>query len=160
MKRILLLSDSHGNLNNMADAVRSTRPDLIFHLGDCWNDALRLEKLFPKIPMKKVVGNCDWDQGPAELIVEVEGKKFLICHGHAYGVKMSLLTLELSAREKQVDVALYGHTHRLFYDYLSGLTIINPGSIGAPPRGIPASYAVLTVDAGMDQVKMESFYLE
>jgi hypothetical protein len=40
MKRILVLSDSHGNVNNMVTAVRNTHPDQIIHLGDCWVDAM------------------------------------------------------------------------------------------------------------------------
>ena len=36
MKRILVLSDSHGNVNNMIYAVKETDPDMIIHLGDCW----------------------------------------------------------------------------------------------------------------------------
>ena len=41
MKRILVLSDSHGNVNNMIYAVKETDPDMIIHLGDCWTDAAR-----------------------------------------------------------------------------------------------------------------------
>ena len=36
MKRILVLSDSHGNVNNMVTAVGRLHPDMIIHLGDCW----------------------------------------------------------------------------------------------------------------------------
>lgn len=39
MKRILVLSDSHGNVNNMVTAVGRLHPDMIIHLGDCWADA-------------------------------------------------------------------------------------------------------------------------
>ncbi|MFQ7716849.1 MAG: hypothetical protein ACLRIT_10365 [Blautia sp.] len=38
MKKILVLSESHGNVNNMVTAVRNTHPDQIIHLGDCWVD--------------------------------------------------------------------------------------------------------------------------
>ena len=34
MKRILVLSDSHGNVNNMVTAVGRLRPDMIIHLPD------------------------------------------------------------------------------------------------------------------------------
>lgn len=33
--RILVLSDSHGNVDNMARAVELTAPDRVLHLGDC-----------------------------------------------------------------------------------------------------------------------------
>jgi predicted phosphodiesterase len=34
MKKILVLSDSHGNVNNMVTAVSRLQPDIIIHLGD------------------------------------------------------------------------------------------------------------------------------
>jgi len=36
---ILVLSDSHGNISNMEEAVEREKPDMILHLGDCWRDA-------------------------------------------------------------------------------------------------------------------------
>lgn len=36
--RILVLSDSHGNVDNMARAVELTAPDRVLHLGDCQRD--------------------------------------------------------------------------------------------------------------------------
>ena len=39
---ILVLSDSHGNISNMEEAVEREKPDMILHLGDCWRDAERL----------------------------------------------------------------------------------------------------------------------
>lgn len=45
MKRILVLSDSHGNVNNMVTAVSRLHPDMIIHLGDCWADAEQLPEI-------------------------------------------------------------------------------------------------------------------
>ena len=47
MEKILILSDSHGNVNNMILAVKQARPDRIIHLGDCWADAQKLKSRFP-----------------------------------------------------------------------------------------------------------------
>ena len=35
MKKVLVLSDSHGNVGNMIRAVKREEPDMILHLGDC-----------------------------------------------------------------------------------------------------------------------------
>ena len=70
MKKILVLSDSHGNVNNMVTAVRNTHPDQIIHLGDCWVDAEKLHQQFPMIMMEQVPGNCDCSQEPVERILE------------------------------------------------------------------------------------------
>ena len=49
---ILVLSDSHGNISNMEEAVEREKPDMILHLGDCWRDAERLAERYPDIPME------------------------------------------------------------------------------------------------------------
>lgn len=45
--RILVLSDSHGNVDNMARAVELTVPDRVLHLGDCQRDLTALRARFP-----------------------------------------------------------------------------------------------------------------
>jgi hypothetical protein len=75
-------------------------------------------------------------------------------------VKTGYLTLELAAREKGVDMALFGHTHRVFYDLHNGVALFNPGSIGAPGYDIPPSYGELVITEGDAQIHMETHYLE
>ena len=138
MKKILVLSDSHGNVNNMVTAVRNTHPDQIIHLGDCWVDAEKLHQQFPMIMMEQVPGNCDCSQEPVERILLIEGKRILICHGHTFNVKAGYLNLEYAAEERRVDAALFGHTHRVFFFFFNRISYMNPGSIGSPPYGVPA----------------------
>lgn len=160
MERILVLSDSHGNVDNMVEAVKNTEPDRIIHLGDCFADARKLHSRFLELPMDQVPGNCDWHDGPVEQILDIEGMKILICHGHTYNVKMDYLTLKMAALEKKVHMALFGHTHSVFYDYNNGLRMMNPGSIGAPKWGIPPSYGIVTVDGSRRMIDMKIEYLE
>ena len=95
---ILVLSDSHGAIAPMERAVEQTDPHLILHLGDCWRDGERLHDRFPEIPLEQVPGNCDFrPQIPAERLLEVRGKRILMCHGHTYGVKQSLVTAGFAA---------------------------------------------------------------
>ena len=105
MKRILVLSDSHGNVNNMVTAVSRLHPDMIIHLGDCWADAEQLHRKFPMTVMEQVPGNCDCRQEVQERILLIEGKKILICHGHTFNVKAGYLNLEYAAEERKVDAA-------------------------------------------------------
>ena len=105
MKRILVLSDSHGNVNNMVTAVSRLHPDMIIHLGDCWADAEQLHRKFPMTIMEQVPGNCDCRQDILERILLIEGKKILICHGHTFNVKAGYLNLEYAAEERKVDAA-------------------------------------------------------
>ena len=50
--KYLVLSDSHGNVDNMVRAVEREKPDGIIHLGDCWRDAEELHELFPRLPLE------------------------------------------------------------------------------------------------------------
>ena len=38
--KVLVLSDSHGNIFNMIQAVEREAPRMVFHLGDCWRDGV------------------------------------------------------------------------------------------------------------------------
>ena len=55
-RKILVLSDSHGNVNNMVTAVSRLHPDMIIHLGDCWADAEQLHRKFPMTIMEQDAG--------------------------------------------------------------------------------------------------------
>ena len=93
MKRILVLSDSHGNVNNMVTAVGRLHPDMIIHLGDCWADAEQLHRKFPMTVMEQVPGNCDCRQEVQERILLIEGKKILPrCSGIPTGFFMTNTT--------------------------------------------------------------------
>ena len=141
---ILVLSDSHGNISNMEEAVEREKPDMILHLGDCWRDGERLHDRFPSIPLEQVPGNCDFrPTEPAERLLELRGKRILLCHGHTYGVKQSLVTAGFAAEEQQLDLFLFGHTHRPLVDRRGRTLFLNPGSIG---KGLRPTYGILTVE--------------
>ena len=144
--KILVLSDSHGNVSNMAAAVEQSAPRMIFHLGDCWRDAEKLHDLFPDIPLEQVPGNCDYRPSePVEKLLFVEDKRILLCHGHTYGVKQSLLTAGYAAEEQNLDLFLFGHTHRPLVDRRGKTLFVNPGSIGDRLR---PTYGVVTIENG------------
>ena len=110
--------------------------------------------------MEQVPGNCDCRQEVQERILLIEGKKILICHGHTFNVKAGYLNLEYAAEERKVDAALFGHTHRVFYDKHNRIAYMNPGSIGQPPYGISPSYGILQVDGSSNTIATDVIYLE
>lgn len=129
--KILVLSDSHGSLSNMLRAVERESPRMILHLGDCWRDGERLHDAFPDIEFHQVPGNCDCRPAePAERLLFIEDKRLLICHGHTYGVKQSLLSAGYAAEEQNLDCFLFGHTHKPLVDMRGKTLFLNPGSIG------------------------------
>ncbi len=133
--KLLILSDSHGNVDAMQAAAKKECPDGIIHLGDCWRDSTALKELLPHIPMYRVQGNCDsysWAPGRDDVLVwKFENVVFYMTHGHQHGVKMTLLRLHLAAKEAGARVALFGHTHRSLCEEHDGVMLMNPGSCGS-----------------------------
>ena len=141
--KILVLSDSHGNTENMIQAVEQTSPRMIIHLGDCWRDAERLHQHFPDIPLHQVPGNCDMRPLESlEQLLFIEDKRVLICHGHTYHVKQSLLSAGYASEEQNLDAFLFGHTHQPLIDLRGKTFFLNPGSIGDYRR---PTYGILTI---------------
>jgi len=139
--RIGLISDSHGSREAVQRALNAMGSiDLLVHLGDGADYDL---SSCPLIRIWKVKGNCDYDQDLYKELVEPldGGIRALFCHGDRWGVKMGLDRLIYHAREQEVQLACFGHTHHSFVDYAEGILLVNPGSC----RGMDASCAVLTI---------------
>lgn len=128
--KILVFSDSHGAMGKMVEAMEHERPHHVFFLGDHYRDGIELSELYPDIPMDIVRGNCDWGKGPDLRVVELEGVRFLLTHGHLQYVKSGLDELLQEAKNRQVQVACFGHTHLAKVVYREGIYLMNPGSAG------------------------------
>lgn len=144
--KILVVSDSHGNIENMCRAVERERPDMALHLGDGWRDAELLALQYPGLPIEKVPGNCDFRDEPPVLVTSIRGKRVMLCHGHTLGVRSGLDRLLYAALEQEADVVLFGHTHQPFVDIRKGIVMLNPGSIGSGGRH---TYGTLTFRDGV-----------
>lgn len=144
--KILVLSDSHGNIENMVRAVEAEQPRMVLHLGDCWRDAEALRDRFPSLEFCQVPGNCDFRSAePAERLLFIEDFRILLCHGHTYGVKQSLLRAGYEAEAQNLDLFLFGHTHVPMVDRRGKTWFLNPGSIGDHFR---PTYGVITIQQG------------
>ena len=144
--KVLVFSDSHGDVKNMCRAIAREQPRMVLHLGDGWHDAEAVAERFPELPLEKVPGNCDFRyQEEAVRLVLIEGKLVMLSHGHTLGVKNNLSILLREAQARGADVALLGHTHKPFVDIRNGVTMLNPGSIGDYQR---PTYGTLTFENG------------
>lgn len=144
--KILVLSDSHGNTENMRCAVEKTAPGLIIHLGDCVRDTASLEQAYPNIPLYRVCGNCDFGSViPDSGIEEVDGVRIFFAHGHRHNVKLNMNSFCNSVHFSGSDLGLYGHTHRARWQQVGNIEILNPGSIG---DALHPSYAVVETGKG------------
>lgn len=151
--KILVLSDSHRTMRYMEEALEIEKPDHVIHLGDHSADAEELSRRYPMLPILSVRGNCDWDCGDRdEVLADLQGVRFLVCHGHQYGVKSGLLRYTLAAREKLAQVALFGHTHQPVCTQMHDIWFVNPGSCG----GYRPSYAVIKLNNGLISCQLKN----
>lgn len=131
---LAIVSDTHRDfetVNKVLDKVKDK--DYIIHLGDNVEDAIYIEKQLKSKNVIYVKGNCDYSKAiPSEQLIEIQGIKLFITHGHNYGVKHGLDELKERAKELGADIALYGHTHVPNITKEQGLWIINPGSATLP----------------------------
>ena len=148
--RILVLSDSHGCVDPMQQCVELVQPQAILHLGDCARDADRLGRLYPRIPLLGVPGNCDYGScDQPERLIELGGVRILMLHGHTRGVKSDVMRAVWAARECGAQVLLFGHTHRPMVDNDGALLVLNPGAAGDPLR---PTCGLLTIENGRADV--------
>lgn len=130
--RIIVFSDTHGTIEPCVGAIGRIKDiDLIIHCGDHWSDARDIGDKFKNIPVKYVRGNCDFALAPIEEIVEAEGKKILVTHGHMYNVKEEkgrYETLKKRGLELGCDAVVFGHTHIAYNENFGNIVLMNPGS--------------------------------
>ena len=149
--KILVLSDTHGDTNKAEEAIRNNSEiNLIIHLGDYFRDAQKLSTLFPQIPMEYIYGNSDFmiEDVPAEKMLEVDGKRIFITHGHRYSVKWDYDKLYKKAEEMNADLLLFGHTHIPELIEKGNYCVLNPGSTSDPRDDSNESYAIIEIDNG------------
>lgn len=111
--KILVISDSHGKFENIYNICEFEKPDVIFFSGDGVKDIKDIEILFPTIKFFVVRGNCDFFDYEIDYdkIIELEGMKFFLTHGHFYEVKKSYERIKEKGFTENIDVLIFGHTH-------------------------------------------------
>lgn len=145
--KLLVLSDTHRRIDDALNVVKTTKNlDYIIHLGDLAADAKRLSEMLRR-DVISVKGNCDGDFSERNYkILEAECGRILLIHGHKQYVKSGLGNLYYRTMELNCVAAFFGHTHVAEIVAESGITLINPGSIGEPRPGALPSYVIAETD--------------
>lgn len=148
--KIAVVSDTHGNKVAMEKTLCIIEEcDALLHLGDNVKDIKFYEKKV-SMPIYSVKGNCDFtNSSPQDRVEEFQGKKIFMTHGHDYNVKLAKMNLKYKGKEVGADIVLFGHTHMPFLDYIDGMCIMNPGSVGNP-RMSKASMGIITIDESLE----------
>ncbi len=132
--KVLVFSDSHANIKNMKKAINMFENEIqaIIHLGDYVEDIEKCKKKYKDKLFLQVAGNNDFTNIPNEKIVDINGHKVFLTHGHEYNVYFGIDRLYYRLNEIGVNIALYGHTHKPLVFFEDDFLILNPGSISFP----------------------------
>lgn len=144
--RIIVTSDTHRDFHALKMLVDKHRnADIFIHLGDGAQELAQIKDLYPECKFLSVRGNCDF--GVSTTLTgcfSCGSAKIFYTHGHLYDVKYSIDDVIRAAREIEANVVLFGHTHIPLVDYIDGIHVMNPGSLGMP-RTAKGTYGVLDI---------------
>ncbi len=151
MKKILLLSDTHGTLD---DFIMRYVPqvDEVWHAGDIGSaeiiDTLSKEKTF-----RGVWGNIDDARirlaVPEYQFFTVEGLKVVILHIGGYPGRYTPKARKL-IEEYRPDIFISGHSHilKVMQDKKNGLLHLNPGAAGKSGFHTVRTMLLFDIDGG------------
>lgn len=118
---LAILSDTHGLLRpQVVDYLKTA--DVILHGGDINRQSI-VDELRHYAPLYVVRGNNDkeWAEAlPHDLRITLGGVRFFMVHNKK----------ELPSDLTDVDVVLFGHSHKYLQEEKDGLLWLNPGSCG------------------------------
>jgi uncharacterized protein len=142
MVRIGLISDTHGLLRPEACEFLQGC-DHIIHAGDI-DEPRVLEELESICSVTAVRGNNDkgaWSRKIAESeVVELGGKLIYVIH--------DISMIDVDPQAANIDVVIYGHSHKPLIEQREGVLYINPGSAGPRRFKLPVSVAEIVVSRG------------
>lgn len=147
-RKILIVSDTHRKNDNYFTLLERQKPlDMVIHCGDAEGSEYALSQA-ADCPVQIVLGNNDFFSNlPRELEFEIGRYHVWVTHGHSYYVSVGCERIKQEARERGVDIVMFGHTHRPYLDEEENLIILNPGSLSYPRQdGRRPSYIIMELD--------------
>jgi hypothetical protein len=143
--KILIIGDTHGHPYAVKKALEMTMPvDMLIHTGDGWND---VDDIPDSVELVRVTGNCDRSvKGESERILEINGRRIFITHGHKCNVKYDLNRLNYKALEAKADIVIFGHSHKRVSEQVGKILFINPGSAWRPRDCEPPGFVLMKIN--------------
>lgn len=146
--KILIISDTHRKHENLEKILEREQPiDLLIHLGDAEGSEDLIAEM-AGCPIEIVAGNNDFfSMLPREKEIELGKYRIWLTHGHYYYVDAGIGDIETEAYARNIDIVMFGHTHRPVIDYAKDVIALNPGSVSYPRQeGKRPSYIVMNLD--------------
>lgn len=152
-KKIIIMSDTHGDFDEMSRVIARERPfDIFIHCGDLCGVEGMLESRLSDCIVHLVRGNCDFNLDLPPLKEYHIGRlKVVQVHGNRERAEYDVSRLFYMAKEREADIVLFGHTHTPTFIQEQGVTILNPGSLIRPRQADrTGTYVVMTTDKNGD----------
>ena len=144
---IIVVSDTHGDFETLYEIVHKNQQcDLFVHLGDGEHEYEDVRSVFYSKAYLFVKGNNDWGDYPQNIVTELGGKKFYMCHGHRFERAHLKEYLAATASVNGCAAALFGHIHLPVNEMSNGILLFNPGSTSLPRGANPPTYGKITID--------------
>lgn len=147
MKKIGIISDTHGKLSNQVFEIFAN-VDQIWHAGDV-GAAHLIDELKIIAPVQCVCGNVDGYPlctiFPEQKIIRIDNFRFLLTH-RFFDQSMRIFPSVKKFLTDDFDAIIYGHTH--IADLRNGtndILFFNPGSATMSRSGKPPSVGLLTI---------------
>lgn len=158
--KILIISDTHRHNENLESVLKKVSPiDMLIHLGDIEGTEDYIEYLVD-CPVHMIAGNNDFfSKSPKELTIKIGKYNVLLTHGHLYNVSFGIEYIFNKAKERSLDIVMYGHTHSPVITRRDGIVLLNPGSLSYPrQQGRIPSFIIMEID-GKDEAHYTINYL-
>ncbi|MDO4570374.1 MAG: YfcE family phosphodiesterase [Planctomycetia bacterium] len=148
MMKLGILSDTHGNVDNVAKAMDIFKEHGVQEIIHCGDVGLGVIPLLAELPCHFVSGNCDGRSLESEIArheqtfhgllgqLERDGTRIGFLHGDDYFVFEELIEFP------RFDLICYGHTHVFEWRIAKGVKLLNPGALARTPS---PSVAILDV---------------
>lgn len=136
--KILIVSDTHNNISLLKKVLSENKSDLLFHLGDYYDDAMKADfsQYCPTIYRVPGIFHTGYRNRsiPATQTVDVMGFNIQLVH-----------SIEDANLSKLTDsIVFYGHTHVHQVQKYKSNILINPGHLKSmEDRNQKASYLIL-----------------
>lgn len=152
MKKIGILSDTHGYVEHIPAILEATKDENIslwLHCGDVADDAKYMQTL-TDIPVKMVRGNNDRVKplAPETELFPFEDTFIYMTHGDKLSYFQKATELRFIARHYQAKLICLGHTHHHEELYIDKTLVVNPGSVSLPRDGSSGTFAIATYENG------------
>ena len=147
--RLGIISDTHGRLRPEVLQVFA-EVDQILHGGDVGPVEL-LDQLSLLAPVTAVYGNVDGmevrNRCPQVARLELDGFITVVTHGNQFGSPTPAI---LHREFPDAEIIVYGHTHKPLLELVDKtVTVMNPGSAGAPRFGLQPSVGIMELEPGI-----------